>query len=195
MNIIKVKGFKNSIEIDLVKNQFRYLTKNDKIDKNDKRVDLKYLYPSLISNSIIVINNEHFLFKKLDFLFFSLEYLQCRFIVIEFKLQLNNEIIEFLFEKINLYNIHKVTIISNYCDYLFSDEFAKSVYLTDRYNAFFIFNSPFEKNLENLFFYSKNQKLDVNTKKNFNDFNINKMLYTESLLHNLYFNRKLYVSS
>jgi hypothetical protein len=189
-NIIQIQGYKKAVEINFIKNNFRETDKQPSL--TNSLLEYEYLYPASITNTVIDIKDEVFLFDELNHIFSHLEGLQCKHIVINFICGISNELLVFLFKQLNSFNIHEALILANYCDYLYSEEFSKTVFLTDRYKSFFIFNAPFDKNLEDLFFYSKKPRV-INYNKQKDEFNINKVLYSESITHHTYFNKKLYI--
>ena len=105
--------------------------------------------PTFISNSILTLSdtNEINSLKKFNDLLRSLEVLLCKSIVIIYDIQNDLKIINDLFTSINNHNIHEFTLLLNYSDNLYSDEFGEILLNTNRLKNVIIFNSPFQKNL------------------------------------------------
>jgi radical SAM protein with 4Fe4S-binding SPASM domain len=138
------------------------------------------------------VSDESFVVQNIGSIFLFLEEMQCKHLVLDFNCSITNDLLLFLFSEMNQYNLHEILFLANYCDYLYSEDFSKTVYLTDRYKSFFIFHAPFNKNLEDLFFYSTKSK-KISYDKSESGFNINKTLYEEARNCHTYFNRKMYI--
>ena len=150
--------------------------------------------PTFISNSILTLSdtNEINSLKKFNDLLRSLEVLLCKSIVIIYDIQNDLKIINDLFTSINNHNIHEFTLLLNYSDNLYSDEFGEILLNTNRLKNVIIFNSPFQKNLEDVIhFVTVNRKINFNKSKK--EFSINNELFNESQKHHTYFNQKLFI--
>lgn len=189
-SIIKVKGYKRDVEMNLIQKKYNFLdTKELLLNKNESNQKL-FITPSLITNAIINLNINTF-FDEKNKIFENLESLLCKHLVIQFDEKMTISNFQSLIESINQYNIHECLIISEYSEDMYTDEFADIALSSNRYNAIIFYNSPFKKNLENLIFYVK--EINVISEKKQNEFVPNFNLYLESLNHNSYFNRKLYI--
>ncbi len=197
-NIVQFKGYKRFIEIDLNKYKY-YFFENPKLNPfQEENVLLKkytYSSPSIITNAILSLSKINGLNnnKKFDDLFTKLELLICKHIVIEIKFENNLDLIQTLIESINNHNIHEFSLFLDYSENLYSDNFADILLNTNRLKNVIIFNSPFNKNLEDIVhFTTKDKKINFN--KSINEFYINHELFFESQNKHTYFNRKLFIS-
>ena len=192
-NVILVKGYAKNIIQNLVKNSFNYVVKSKM--KAFKVDDIpKYITPDFISNTIIKFDDNYYFNKNISTLFSLLSETLCKYIVIEINFNLDINKFFKLIEYINNNNIHQVQFIFNYQEKLISDEFVTSIYNTNRISTIVVFNSPFEKNLENYLFFFK-QKKQINFNKKITEFVSNKFLFRESFYQNTYFNKKIFFDS
>lgn len=196
-NLIISNGYLKSITINL--NNHSYADYFDQpilpFEENNLLFQTNiFTTPTFISNSILTLSdtNEINSLKKFNDLLRSLEILLCKSIVIIYDLQNDLKIINDLITSINNHNIHEFTLLLNYSDNLYSDEFGEILLNTNRLKNVIIFNSPFQKNLEDVIhFVTVNRKINFNKSKN--EFFINNELFNESQKHHTYFNQKLFI--
>ena len=204
-NSFIVKGYKNNLHVNLNSNAF-FLHRNGKKhqnfntfigDENFLKKDINFSFPSYISNSIINITNENQLdrYDKFNFVLKSIEQLCCKNLLIIFSIDNNLFKITDLISSINNYKISEVTLLFNFSKDLYSDEFEKVLLkIIDKIKYVIIYNSPFNKNLEDIVHYVKFSR-DQKNKKSESEFYINNIMYSESLNASTYFNRKLTIGT
>lgn len=190
-----INGYTRAIEMNFNKNTYLEIPKS--IISNDRMLNRKdeFVTPSKISNTIIRIGDDKFLMLHIDKIFKYLEALLCKFIVIIFEGFVTIEDLTILFNTVNKYNIHEVTLLLNYSDELYSDDFADVVLSSNRFKSIIIFNSPFDKNLENYIYYYRRQRNTNKFNKSYSEFVPNIELYAESLNYHSYFNKKLFIDT
>lgn len=191
-SIIKVKGFKRSIEMNLIQGRYRYISADKREDFSQKKYEETFLSASTITNASINLNANIF-FENSDKLFDSLQHLLCKHVVIFFNEKITVSNLKKLIELINRYNIHECLIISEFSEAMYSDEMAEIALTSNRYKAIVFYNSPFVKNLEDIIFFVKD--ISLISDKRQNEFIANYNLYLESLNFHTYFNRKLHIGS
>jgi SPASM domain peptide maturase of grasp-with-spasm system len=189
-----INGYTRAVEMNFNKSTYlvrrKSIKSNNTLDKNDK-----FLVPSKISNAIINIGDDQFVLTHIDKVFNLLEVLLCKFIVIIFEGFITIDDLAKLFRAVNNYNLHEVTLLLNYSDELYSDDFAEVVLSSNRFKSIIIFNSPFDKNLENTIFYYKSQRNTNTYNKSGFEFIPRRELYAESLNYHSYFNKKLFIDA
>lgn len=192
-----VKGYLGCIEMNFSKGNYTFKLKSEPSPKTDLINSEKdygeFFNPSTITNAIIKMGNNKFNLKHINQILGYLQSLLCKYIVVDFECKTNIEDLKFLFEGLNSYNIHEAMLLLNYSDEMYSDDFADLILSTNRFNSIVIFNSPFNKNLENFIYYYQVQRQANNFNKNKTEFVCNLEIYVESLSHHTYFNRKLYI--
>lgn len=198
-NIIEVKGWKENLILDLNKQKF-YKDSNVELIKKPKNCFINkrnFSYPSIISDSYIKLTsinglNNLFVF---DNLLKKIERLFCKYLVIDLlDFEFDLQYLKTLLETIVNYNIHEIHLLMSYQENLHSDEFGEIIYNSKRIRRINIYDSPFSKNYSDLIYYLPFQKKKLY--KKFKDgFNINHLLYSEALLYNTYFNRKLHIGT
>ena len=197
-NIRSIYGYKNRIQYDFNRQIFYGTTANEneifespiKRSNYIKKENI-FLTPSLITNAIIDLD-ERTDKVYINKIFQILEIFLCKHIVINILTVVDLLFIEKLIKSINDINLHEVLILFRYSDELYSDNFGNIVTCSNRIKSAIIFESPFEKNFENLMHFTVKKKEIKNT-KSLNEFNSNHILFSESQLHHTYFNRKLYI--
>lgn len=100
-----------------------------------------------------------------------------------------------IFEASICYNIHEMLLITNFAPTLYSNSLARIVLGSNRLKAMVIFNSPFNKNLDNIIHFYKRKMPRTNFKKDRDEFICIPWLYNESIRHNTYFYKKLYIDA
>jgi hypothetical protein len=192
-----VKGYLGCVEMNFNKRGYLFKLKNEvgiKTDLvNDRKDYGEFVNPSIITNAIIKIDSNKSNLKHINQILNYLQHLLCKHIVIDFECKTSIEDLKLVFDSVNSYNIHEAMLLLNYSDELYSDDFADLILSSNRFNSIIIFNSPFNKNLENFIHYFQQPRQANNFNKNKTEFVCNLELYTESLFHHSYFNRKLYI--
>ncbi len=194
VNHFFVNGYYGSVEIDLINRKYYHNSNKQNDAVNDTECIEDFVNPSTITNAVITIGKSKKNLKYLDLIFEHLEYLLCKYIVIDFEEKCYISDLSIIFSNLNKYNIHEALLLLKYSDELYSDRFADIVLSSDRYKSIIIFNSPFDKNLENVIHYYRQEK-KFNYNKNALEFIPIRELYVESLHYHTYFNRKLYIGS
>ena len=195
-NQFYVKGYSGAVEINFNNNTFIHYRNNDWISQNEvfqKEVcKRKFITPSLLTNAIIEIEGNKTNFFNIEKIFDHLQSALCKYIVLSVNTIISLQDLNTIINIINRFNIHESLLLLRYSDELYSDEFAEIVLSTNRVKGIIIYNSPFNKNLENYIHYYRSSRKAINYDKNKNEFVINPYLFSESLSHNTYFNRKIY---
>jgi hypothetical protein len=180
-----ISGYYSSILQDLTRETF--CSSQIKIEYSNT---YRYFNPSIITNAIILINkfNEAFFDKTI----YYLKDLLCKHVVIDVNFNLTLKEFQTMLNIFEYYNIHSSIFKINYADQFYSDEFAEILLNSNRYQSIILYESPFDKNLENTIFYYKLKKRSKYSKSQ-TQFISNRFLFAESQLHNTYFNRKLFI--
>lgn len=193
-NHIFVNGYKYSVEIDLVKRKYyhrQYKYNNIFTETTNQN---KFINPAMITNAVITIDKSKQNLENLEFIFEHLEHLLCKYIVVDCEYVCCIDDVKKISSTLNTYNIHEVLLLLVYSDELYSDEFLDIILSSDRYKSIIIFNSPFDKNLEDTIHYYKQNK-KFNYYKNKNEFIPIYQLHVEAIYYHTYFNRKLYIGA
>jgi radical SAM protein with 4Fe4S-binding SPASM domain len=193
-----VEGFTGCVVMDFNRMTFvRYADKNVADLKDIKPImECKfedYLYPAWISNAIIRIGENRENLLNLKHILQSLQHLLCKHIVVDFNYKSTMSDLALFLETLNGYNIHEAMILLNYCDEFYSDDFADLILSTNRFSSMVIFESPFDKNLENTIHYFQQPRNFPNYLKNKREFGCTPMTFVESKKHHTYFHRKMFI--
>jgi len=188
-----INGYTRAVEMNFNNCTYSVVPKNTSSNNKNLNKEDKFLTPSIITNAILKVGNNKVLLTHIDKVFNYLERLLCKFIVIIFEGFATIEDLTKLFTAVNNYNLHEVTLLLEYSDALYSDDFAEVVLSSNRFKAIIIFNSPFDKNLENIIFYYKKERSKFNFNKVLSDFVPRRELYAEALQYHSYFNKKLFI--
>lgn len=195
-NQFYVKGHSGAVEINFNNNTFTHYRNNNWISQDEvfqkEKYEREFLTPSLLTNAIIEIGANKTNIFNIDKIFDYLQSALCKYIVFSVNTIISLQGLNTIINTINHFNIHESLLLLNYSDELYSDEFAEIVLSTNRIKGIIIYNSPFNKNLENYIHYYRSSRKTINFDKYINEFVINPYLFSESLSHNTYFNRKIY---
>jgi hypothetical protein len=180
-----INGYYSSILQDLTSEAF--CSTQIKLEYNKI---YEYCNPSNITNTIIVLSKfDEDIFDKT---IYYLKNLLCKHVVIDLNFNLALKEFQTMLNVFEYYNIHSSIFKINYADQFYSDEFAEILLNSNRYQSIILYESPFDKNLEDTIFYYKFKKRSKYSKSQA-QFISNRLLFAESQLHNTYFNRKLYI--
>lgn len=197
-NLIRIEGYNKQITIDLNRQNFQTYYDFSKIYKPEDCYlnDRNFEYPSIISDAYIIIAKTNNLSEEENFIKIIklLEFLQCKFIVLSFELKIELSTLKKMLDIAVNHNIHEIHLLFSFSPQLHSDEFGEIIFNSKRIKRINIYNSPFNKNYNDLIFYLKTSKR-IGFKKFKDGFNINHLLYSESLSAHTYFNRKLYIGN
>lgn len=149
--------------------------------------------PSIISNAIVDIDKHSENINTIDTIFSKLELLLCRHIVVRMLYPPSLKDVRRIFEASVSYNIHEMLLITNFAPQLYSNSLARIVLDSNRLKAMVVFNSPFDKNLDNIIHFYRRRMPKTTFKKESSEFVCNPWLYNESIRRNTYFNKKLYI--
>jgi SPASM domain peptide maturase of grasp-with-spasm system len=190
---------------DILDEYFNFLYTQEYIFWCDKKdiinfplLNLEWDYPGNISNSIIIIyNNCNFdLHKTIS----ELSYLGCRDIILHFKSQIEINYVITILEIFKKYPFHHIEIFIPYFDELNNIDILKDICFNNTtIHKMIIYDAPFENKIysEMLFWniiYSTKQILNYDYIAK-NSFSINIRTFSEAQKYNLFFNRKLIISS
>jgi hypothetical protein len=188
------KGYQRSLELNLNKGVYQFITAQQKclLDLNEDS-NLHFDPPSYVTNSILEFNTKSIEFiNHLSQAIDIFEGLNCKHVALKINGEIKSSSLKKIVQLINDSNIHKTDFYFEFTEFLYSDLFVNLLCHTIRLGKVFIFNAPFDKNLEDLIFYFKSS-FKPNYNKEAHEFRCNKTLYTESLSYHTYFNRKIYI--
>lgn len=114
-------------------------------------------------------------------------YLVCRF---RFYATLKDLIV--LLDFVHKSRLHEILVIMNYDASMYSDAFANAVLSTNRLSKIIVYNSPFDKNLEDVIFYMR-KEFQYGRLRSPVQFSPNMHLFAESISYHTYFSRKLFI--
>ncbi len=187
-NRFSVPGYLASVDMDIVKESFRWTNKKEKAafmkDSSTRRFDA----PSIVANAIIDVD-----LNTIENIFRLLNSLRCKHVVLRILNSIDRIQLERIVNLINKFNVHEVTLLFNFCDFLYSDSLIEVLTKTNRIKCLVIYNSPFNKNLENIIFYYTSE-MHFNFHKSKDEFFCNRSLVAESKYHHTYFNKKIFIS-
>ncbi|MDR2064575.1 MAG: grasp-with-spasm system SPASM domain peptide maturase [Prevotellaceae bacterium] len=155
-------------------------------------------YPGYISNAIIILyNNSNFNFKTI---ISELSYLGCRNIIIHIKDNIEMDYVNVMLEIFKKYPYKHIDIFIPYSSASNDISILENICLYNTtINTIIIYNTPFEKKIQsdklswNIIF-TKTKKIDYNFISK-NKFSTNINTFSEAQNYNLFFNRKLIISS
>lgn len=198
-----IKGFNRNTFLDFYHSKYSHYKKShSEIDNITKKINIKisnehYLRwesPSVITNSIITISDGNQLYKsdKLDLILQFCSVSICKHVVIRVEGKLQTKDIETVLLKLCKYELHSVLIICDFNEQYYTDRFGELIMSVQINKKLLVLNSPFEKNFEDTMFFTQKNNL-YSTEKTEMEIKANLHLFSESQLHNTYFNRKLYI--
>jgi len=193
-NRVIVNGH-NSFVIQDLDNQ-SYQECNTQPSEEETRLNLEWASPSAINNSIICISEENGLSDPINFEFLldSLDSVLCQHLFLRFNEAISIQQISTILNQISLDNIQSLELILPYHEEYYSDEFAELVIYDPKIKQAIITECPFNKSFEDKLFYFS-QAVNFSHKPIRGQFYSNISLYSESLKHHSYFNRKLFIGS
>ena len=196
-NKVIVEGYCRQALMDFVKRDYVLRSKPiaSRPSSNLQIEGERFSIPSIISNAIIDIDKHSENINTIDSIFSKLQLLLCRHIVVRMIYPPTLKDIRRIFEASVSYNIHEMLLITNFAPQLYSNSLARIVLGSNRIKAMVVFNSPFDKNLDNIIHFYKRKMLRTNFKKDRDEFICNPWLYNESIRHNTYFYKKLYIDA
>lgn len=204
-NIVKcIQRNINNEDREIVKDYYQFLIDNElifEINKNEKvffpSVVPKYDVPELITNSVLLINNENF--KRFKIIFSKIKKTGCKFfqLKLDFKVNKNDlSIIEALFFNTNILSVD--IIIKELDKNIVVNEIVSFVKNVGRVKNLCIHKSTKNEilrsntNMDNIIYLES--EADFNKEYiGMDNFIVNDLSYSESLEFNLYFNKKLYI--
>ena len=197
-NRFLVQGFVGCVVMDFNRMSFSHFSDKTVADTNGIQPISQcgfeeFKYPAWISNAVIQIGSNRENITNLNHVLQCLQHLLCKHIVIDLDYKSTLHDVTLIMEALNNYNIHEAMFLMNYCDEFYSDEFADLILSSNRFSSMVIFDSPFDKNLENVVFYSTQSKNYTNLLKNKREFGCTPMIFVESKKYHTYFNRKMFI--
>ncbi|MDR2126260.1 MAG: hypothetical protein LBP63_05470 [Prevotellaceae bacterium] len=189
----------------VINEYFRFLCEHEYIFWCNKKdianfppLTFEWDYPGYISNAIIILyNNLMFNFKTI---ISELSDLGCRNIILHIKNKIEMNYVNAMIEILKIYPYKHVEIFIPYSGELNNINMLENICLHNTaINTIIIYNTPFEKKIQseklswNITF-SKNKMIDYNVISK-HKFSINIDTFSESQKYNLFFNRKLIISS
>lgn len=196
-NKVVVDGYCRQVLMDFVKRDYVLRSKPiaSRPSSNLQIEGERFCIPSIISNAIVDIDKHSENINAIDSIFSKLQLLLCRHIVVRIIYPPTLKDIQRIFEASVSYNIHEMLLITNFAPQLYSNSLARIVLDSNRLKAMVVFNSPFNKNLDNIIHFYKRKMPRTNFKKDRDEFICNHWLYNESIRHNTYFHKKLYIDA
>lgn len=197
------KGYKRNTYIDFYHSTYSHdnksqielksISKETKIEISDEQY-LSWESPSTITNCIITISEDNQLYKseKLDLILQFCNLNLCKHIVIRIQSILQIKDIEAVLLKLSKYELHSVLVICDFDEEYYNDRFGEVIMSLQINKRLIVLNSPFEKNFEDTMFFTEKSNL-YSTEKTQMEITSNINLFSESLLHHTYFNRKFFI--
>jgi len=198
-----IKGFARNTYLDFYNSKYSFRKNNNEgIDNVIKEINidttsahyLSWKSPSEITNSIITISKINELYKadKLGLILQFCSIVLCKHVVIRIQGKLEIKDIEFVLRKLSEFEIHSVLVICDFAEEYYTDHFGELIMGLTINKRLIVMNSPFEKNFEDTMFFTQKNDL-YSTQKTELEIKPSLTLFSESLLHNVYFNRKLFI--
>ena len=196
-NRVIVDGYCRQALMDFVKRDYVLRSKPiaSRPSSNLQIEGERFSIPSIISNAIVDIDKHSENINTIDSIFSKLQLLLCRHIVVRMLYSPSLKDVRRIFEASVSYNIHEMLLITNFTPTLYSNSLARIVLGSNRLKAMVVFNSPFDKNLDNIIHFYRRRMPKTTFKKESSEFVCNPWLYNESIRHNTYFHKKLYIDS
>lgn len=197
------KGYKRNTYIDFYHSTYSHdnksqielknISKETKIEISDEQY-LNWESPSAITNCIITISEDNQLYKseKLDLILQFCNLNLCKHIVIRIQSILQIKDIEAVLLKLSKYELHSVLVICDFDEEYYTDRFGEVIMSLQINKRLIVLNSPFEKNFEDTMFFTEKSNL-YSTEKTQMEITSNITLFSESISHNVYFNRKFFI--
>ena len=156
-NKVIVEGYCRQALMDFVKRDYVLRSKPiaSRPSSNLQIEGERFSIPSIISNAIIDIDKHSENINTIDSIFSKLQLLLCRHIVVRMIYPPTLKDIRRIFEASVSYNIHEMLLITNFAPQLYSNSLARIVLGSNRIKAMAVFNSPFDKNLDNIIHFYK----------------------------------------
>ncbi|MFK8045059.1 MAG: hypothetical protein AB8B72_06170 [Crocinitomicaceae bacterium] len=156
--------------------------------------EIGYDYPAHITNAIISINTSDLSDNSIAFLIESLASLFVTHLVILATDLTDLQQVKKLLAALELIDLESITFCFNYAEEYHSDEFAEPFINASFVFKTLVFNSPFDKNYEDKFFFFQ-RSFDITMYKKNTEFHTNLTLFSESQLYHTYFHKKLFIDS
>ena len=200
-----IKGYCSTINQNFEKISYSVVSESQKNTHNSRIAEnlqfefeadyeLTFEYPAHITNAIISIDQNSINDTYLNNLSKTLASLFTKDLVILAITPLEFHEVERLMVSLTSFDLDSVIFCFTYHDDFHSDEFAELFEHRSFKLKVIVFNSPFDKNYADKYFFFT-RAFSIAHKKNPAEFESNLTLFSESQFHHTYFNQKIYVDA